>query len=1076
MFRFIWNSWWRNKERFLLLIIGALIVSIGLSYLVGITQASNATIVDELQQRWKSSYHIVVRPPDSRSVTEEQNLLEPNYLSGLSGGITLNQYKEIKKMTDIDVAAPIAMMGYMQNSTQLNQVNYSEPGIYRMTIKETTNTGVKQEVDESNIYFTVNWDVPKDTSEYGVTRFLGDLSYGTNVLIAGIDPKAEAELVGINHAIVNDSEYLNEKDSVKAEEVIDGIKTNKIPVIISNQEYVDGKINYTIEKLELQFGDDPTSVMEKIKEKGGKSYLEKVAGTEVDQFNYTTKEAHQKVVKQISDNINSKDSSWMPYKPSSVNYREVTSPYVERWPFAYEVEPYIVPEDSLLAVNYAYRPISMFGDESSSWPRIQLDFKGVFDPSKLNVSKDPLTELPMETYFPSKAQWVLDDNGKPINPPKKMKPLNNPYGFLTKPPLMLTTLQSAAEILGNEPISAIRLKIKGVKELNKESEQKLQAVAKRIEDKTGLLTDITLGSSPQPALTHIPKVGNEKSIGWVEQPWIKLGSSVTIFQESKVGMSGVIASVIIVAIVYVFSSNIIMMYARKKEFAVLLSIGWRPNQLSKLLFIEATLIGLFVSIISWLILGLIYVMHDIQTSAIRLFLIGIMGITIYVAGAIIPGLLVRKVPPFETMKAGEVSTHKRHLFKTKTILSMSFKNLLTKWKRSILSVISIALPTSLLIFFLFVTFHLRGTMFTTWLGEYVALEVGMMHYVAMGVAIAIAILTTTEIIWQNVAERQPELAVLKAVGWQNRTIRLLVLIEGAISGLIAGLLGIIFAFGMVWGIYHQFPIERIPFFLLTIFIPITTGIVGATLPAKKAVKIQPYEGLTGGVVNSKKTEKNFRYVFSTMGICLFIGIIALLAQAIPDVQESTNNKQSKASDVKGTSGEVKEVFSSDHSQSEIDTTIEKSKKESLQSIVKSATKVFHLGKTYQDGDRRFTFTLLEEAPTDIEKKSEDTKFITISSELVRDKIPLATVIDYQPHITYRLVDDKGFEYEPVDYQVLESENWKGRIRLGSPGKVKLSLTYEVPKDTNNLILKGFHRFWAKSGILVVKMTGKVEQD
>ncbi|WBX81549.1 hypothetical protein PD280_07575 [Virgibacillus salarius] len=108
------------------MIIGALIVSIGLSYLVGITQASNATIVDELQQRWKSSYHIVVRPPDSRSVTEEQNLLEPNYLSGLSGGITLNQYKEIKKMTDIDVAAPIAMMGYMQNSTQLNQVNYSE--------------------------------------------------------------------------------------------------------------------------------------------------------------------------------------------------------------------------------------------------------------------------------------------------------------------------------------------------------------------------------------------------------------------------------------------------------------------------------------------------------------------------------------------------------------------------------------------------------------------------------------------------------------------------------------------------------------------------------------------------------------------------------------------------------------------------------------------------------------------------------------------------------------------------------------------------------------------------------------
>ncbi|MGL6103710.1 MAG: FtsX-like permease family protein, partial [Exiguobacterium acetylicum] len=54
-------------------------------------------------------------------------------------------------------------------------------------------------------------------------------------------------------------------------------------------------------------------------------------------------------------------------------------------------------------------------------------------------------------------------------------------------------------------------------------------------------------------------------------------------------MSGIIASVIAVALVYVFSSNIILLYARKKEFAILLSLGWRPRQLAKLLFLEATL-------------------------------------------------------------------------------------------------------------------------------------------------------------------------------------------------------------------------------------------------------------------------------------------------------------------------------------------------------------------------------------------------------------------------------------------------------------------------------------------------------
>lgn len=104
MLKWIWNSWWRNRERFILLLVGVLIVSIGLSYLVGITEANKGTIVEELQKRWKSSYHMVVRPPDSRSVTEEKKLLEPNYLSGLAGGITLEQYEMIKAMDKVDIA------------------------------------------------------------------------------------------------------------------------------------------------------------------------------------------------------------------------------------------------------------------------------------------------------------------------------------------------------------------------------------------------------------------------------------------------------------------------------------------------------------------------------------------------------------------------------------------------------------------------------------------------------------------------------------------------------------------------------------------------------------------------------------------------------------------------------------------------------------------------------------------------------------------------------------------------------------------------------------------------------------
>lgn len=128
MIRLIWQSWWRRKERFLLLLFGALIISAGLSYLVGLSETSKGTIVDELQKRWSASYHIVVRPEGSRSITETDNLLDPNYLSGLDGGISLAQYEQIKAIEDIEVAAPIAMIGYASYSLILDNYELKTTG------------------------------------------------------------------------------------------------------------------------------------------------------------------------------------------------------------------------------------------------------------------------------------------------------------------------------------------------------------------------------------------------------------------------------------------------------------------------------------------------------------------------------------------------------------------------------------------------------------------------------------------------------------------------------------------------------------------------------------------------------------------------------------------------------------------------------------------------------------------------------------------------------------------------------------------------------------------------------------
>ena len=147
MIRFIWKNWWRHKERFILLIVGVIIISSGLSYLVSLTETNRGTIEEMLQQRWRASYDIVVRPPGTRSITEDDNLLEPNYQSGISGGISIDQYQTIKAIEEVSVAAPISVIGYTGSGVtfQTLRSELGEPGIYRVTMETYADNGIKKE-------------------------------------------------------------------------------------------------------------------------------------------------------------------------------------------------------------------------------------------------------------------------------------------------------------------------------------------------------------------------------------------------------------------------------------------------------------------------------------------------------------------------------------------------------------------------------------------------------------------------------------------------------------------------------------------------------------------------------------------------------------------------------------------------------------------------------------------------------------------------------------------------------------------------------------------------------------------
>jgi putative ABC transport system permease protein len=110
----IWSQLRRRRARALALAAGILVAATGFTLLTSVVTTSQARTSGLVQRDSRSAYDILVRPPGTATAVERQRgLVRANFLSGVFGGITLDQYRRIKRMPGIDVAAPIANIGYL---------------------------------------------------------------------------------------------------------------------------------------------------------------------------------------------------------------------------------------------------------------------------------------------------------------------------------------------------------------------------------------------------------------------------------------------------------------------------------------------------------------------------------------------------------------------------------------------------------------------------------------------------------------------------------------------------------------------------------------------------------------------------------------------------------------------------------------------------------------------------------------------------------------------------------------------------------------------------------------------------
>lgn len=334
MGRFLLSQLLHRRSRTATLAAGILVAAVSFVLLTSAVSTSALEVRGTVTQNWKTAYDILVRPPNSFTPLErEQGLVRDNYLSGIYGGITLDQWRQILRIPGVEVAAPIANIGYVfpSGGTEVpmkDLLNKDPVQLYRVRNESIADAGTSR-YSGSTSYVYVTRRHRLDLASYGggavgqaeelpdgtkvllkpcgnyspaadrpfdratwidcyssrsrdLTQFLlSDLQAAASevvsfpILITAIDPVQEARLIGLDGTIVS-GRYLREGEQPR----IDPTHPHRlVPMIASSRAYVDENVVTDIERLTIPDGADVPNMLS---ERGtALSFLSGLRGREI---------------------------------------------------------------------------------------------------------------------------------------------------------------------------------------------------------------------------------------------------------------------------------------------------------------------------------------------------------------------------------------------------------------------------------------------------------------------------------------------------------------------------------------------------------------------------------------------------------------------------------------------------------------------------------------------------------------------------------------------------------------------------------------------------------------------------
>lgn len=802
----------RKRTATFLFLVSILLIATALPISITSIQQSQKQVETDITYYARGSYDLLVRPKGVKHPLEDKlGIVPENYIGFGSGGISVAQWEEIKNREDIEIAAPVASLGYFSGLKTTLALFPPEHDYNRYLFQFYTSDG-KNEYAFGPEYAC--FILKNDLSDSGSDKLFNNpdlLNYCTDKismypmvptyhLLVGIDPIEEEKLTGISFSGINPDAPKMGWGTMYARDLPNATAIPVISVIDSRQtllaKFSIDKLDLTQEDIEIfreRVGlpnnneDDSygfisfTSQHEENEYQQLINYLLTIEEIQHDQYEvnlsslinpfkqsdsgiYINKEGE---VSQYNEDVFGQKLGYYYDMDLTHSMKYYRAGYVHYEEENGQLKVKIIGEEDGVPI---YRQIEQVGEILKEVENLE-EVKFVLDPVdavEIGEKSKQLASSPLGIYQFAPVRYIGDGEENAI----QLQPTVTPGSFVSAPAEGLTNIQSAELIKGDKPIDAIRVKVAGISGYTKEAAEKIEQVAEDIR-KMGLDVTVVAGASPQKLKVEV------EGVGLVEESWTTLGAAGTIVREWNVTNVFLSVMFVLVALTYILNRMLYWEVNNKSDIVLMHQLGWKEKHILHLSRQEVLFLVLVGSILSVPILTAFTLSN---MSGTQLFIN--YGISVLV--------LILFIYLFVTLKVRKVFKDKpdsQKMRKTGKGKSLVWKNLVYFRKHilpSFIQITMLALLSSFVYISLSTTAELTGI---TLLGEYINLQINPYTMTILIITYSITIFTLTESLLSLMKSREAEITTFRQLGWKFAHIYRLYMKEVVVWSGVATILG-----------------------------------------------------------------------------------------------------------------------------------------------------------------------------------------------------------------------------------------------------------------------------------------------